>query len=92
MLFIVIERFKNGDARPVYRRFQEQGRMLPDGLKYLESWTSQSLDRCFQLMETDDVRLFDEWIARWKDLVDFEIIPVLTSKEVQTEITLIDKK
>lgn len=84
MLFIVIERFKEGDAAPVYRRFQERGRMLPSGLKYLESWASRSLDRCFQLMETDDARLFDEWIARWEDLVDFEIIPILTSEEAAT--------
>jgi hypothetical protein len=81
MLFIVIERFKHGDAAPVYRRFHEQGRMLPEGLKYLQSWTSQSLDRCFQLMETDDARLFELWIARWDDLVDFEIVPVLSIAE-----------
>jgi len=90
VLFIVIERFKNKDAAPIYRRFRERGRMLPEGLKYLESWTSRSLDRCFQLMETNDARLFDEWIAHWEDLVDFEIIPVLTSKEAQAAITIAD--
>lgn len=87
MLFIVIENFKNGEAAPVYRRFREQGRMLPAGLKYLESWTTAELDRCFQLMETDDARLFAEWIARWEDLVDFEIVPVLSSQEAQAALT-----
>ena len=81
MLFIVIERFRNNDAGAVYQRFREQGRMLPDGLKYLESWTADSFERCFQLMECADPRLFDEWTSRWEDLVEFEIVPVLTSKE-----------
>lgn len=87
MLFIVIERFKNKDAAPVYQRFREQGRMLPEGLKYLESWTTVGLDRCFQLMESDEPRLFEQWIARWEDLVDFEIIPVISSKEAMTVVS-----
>lgn len=81
MLFMVIERFKNGDAAPIYKRFQEQGRMMPEGLKYVDSWVEASLDRCFQLMECDDARLLQEWIARWRDLMDFEIVPVVTSKQ-----------
>ena len=92
MLFIVIERFKNQDAAAVYRRSREQGRMLPDGLRYLESWTTASLDRCFQLMESDEPRLFEQWVARWEDLVDFEIVPVISSKEAMTTIADTDRQ
>jgi succinate dehydrogenase flavin-adding protein (antitoxin of CptAB toxin-antitoxin module) len=81
MLFMVIERFRNRDAEAVYRRFREQGRMLPAGLKYIESWTEATLDRCFQLMECEDPRLFQQWVSRWEDLVEFEIIPVISSTE-----------
>jgi hypothetical protein len=87
MLFIVIERFKNRDAESVYRRFREHGRMMPEGLNYLESWTETDFGRCFQLMECHDPRLFGEWVARWEDLIDFEIIPVLTSKEAVAAIS-----
>ena len=82
MLFMVIERFLSQDAAAaVYRRFRGKGRMLPDGLKYVDSWVEANHHRCFQLMECDDVRLFDEWTARWSDLVDFEIVAVHTSKD-----------
>ncbi len=86
MLFMVIERFRNGDAAAVYRRFRERGRMLPDGLRYVESWTEVSFARCFQLMECDDPRLLDEWTERWQDLVEFEVTPVMTSKEAAETI------
>lgn len=81
MLFMVIEQFKNHDAGAVYRRFQERGRMMPEGLKYIDSWTESNFDRCFQLMECDDPRLFAEWTTHWEDLVDFEIVSVISSKE-----------
>ena len=81
MFFMVIERYKNRDADAVYRRFRERGRMMPAGLKYIDSWVEPNYDRCFQLMSCDDPNLFQEWISHWEDLVDFEIIPVLTSKE-----------
>ena len=81
MLFMVIEHYKNRDAKAVYSRFQAQGRMMPEGLKYLGSWTETSFDRCFQVMETDDPSLFEQWTVHWKDLVDFEILPVMTSAE-----------
>jgi Protein of unknown function (DUF3303) len=86
MLFMVIERFRNRDAKAVYERFREQGRMLPDGLKYIESWTEATFDRCFQLMECEDPHLFQEWMSRWQDLVEFEIIPVVSSKEAANSI------
>jgi hypothetical protein len=81
MLFMVIERYKNRNADAVYRRFREHGRMLPEGLQYLESWVGPNFDRCFQLMSADDPELFQEWISHWQDLVDFEIVPVRTSAE-----------
>ena len=81
MLFMVIERFKNRDAAPVYQRFRERGRMAPEGLKYIDSWIETNFDRCFQLMECDDPKLFQEWIAHWKDLVDFEVVEVITSQQ-----------
>jgi hypothetical protein len=79
MLFMVIERFKDRDARAVYARFDEKGRMAPDGLRYLGSWVDPNEGRCFQIMECDDERLLSEWADRWRDLVDFEIVPVVTS-------------
>lgn len=87
MLFMVIERFKNQDARAVYRRFQEKGRMMPEGLKYVDSWIEPNFDRCFQLMECDDLRLFQEWLLQWQDLGEFEIIPVVPSKQTAEVVT-----
>lgn len=81
MLFMVIEHFKGGDAAAVFRRFRERGRMLPEGLRYVDSWVSSDLTRCFQLMECDDATLFGRWIGEWHDLVEFEVVPVVTSAE-----------
>ena len=80
MRYMVVERFTQG-ARPVYERAAERGRMLPPGLVYVDSWVDESLSRCFQLMETDDPALLDAWIARWSDLAEFEVVPVLGSAE-----------
>jgi hypothetical protein len=79
-LYMVVENFKNGDAAPVYRRFRNQGRMAPAGLTYISSWVTEKLDRCYQLMETQDRALLDQWMANWSDIVDFEVHPVRTSK------------
>jgi hypothetical protein len=81
MLYMVIEQFKDGNAVPVYRRFRERGRLAPEGLHYVSSWVDTSFARCYQLMETDNRALLDEWIGRWSDLVDFEVHPVMTSAE-----------
>jgi Domain of unknown function (DUF3303) len=86
MLFMVIESFRDGDAKAVYRRFQERGRMLPEGLTYIDSWTDATFERCFQLMECEDQRLLQEWVSRWQDLVEFEIVPVISSKEAAGSI------
>lgn len=86
MLYMIVEHFKNGDAAPVYQRFESHGRMAPDGLIYVASWVDEQFQRCFQLMETDDRSLIDQWIANWSDLVDFEICPVMTSAEASEKI------
>jgi len=80
MLYMIVETFRNGDAEPVYQRFREKGRLAPDGLEYVSSWVTLDYTRCFQVMECDDPALLDQWIAQWQDLVDFEIIPVVSSK------------
>jgi hypothetical protein len=81
MLFMVIERFRNQDARAVYRRFRDRGRMMPDGLSFVGSWVSADVGRCFQLMECDDVTLLQRWVTEWSDLIEFEIIPVAPGKD-----------
>jgi hypothetical protein len=86
MRYMVIERYLAGPG-PVYERAASQGRMLPDGLTYIDSWVIDgSLDRCFQLMETDDPALFDVWTERWRDLVEFEVLPVVRSAEAATRV------
>ena len=85
-LYMVIENFKNQDAVPVYRRFRDQGRLAPAGLSYVSSWVNDKLDRCYQLMETEDRALLDQWMANWSDLVDFEVYPVISSKEAAEKI------
>jgi hypothetical protein len=87
MLFMVIERFRNRDAAAVYRRFREQGRMMPEGLKYVESWVDSNFGQCFQLMECENPCLIDEWKTHWQDLVEFEVVPVMTSKEAAAAIS-----
>jgi len=80
---MVVEHFKDHNPAPVYKRFADQGRMMPDGLNYVNSWIEVGMDRCFQVMECDDVALLQEWISKWGDLVDFEVVPVVTSAEMQ---------
>jgi hypothetical protein len=86
MLYMVIEHYRDGDPAPVYRRFRERGRLAPEGLSYVSSWVDLPLARCFQLMETSDPRLLDEWIAQWTDLVEFEVVPVITSAEAAARV------
>jgi len=83
---MIVETFRGGDARPVYRRFRDEGRLAPDGLRYLASWVSDDFRRCFQVMECDDPALLAQWTARWDDLVDFEITPVMTSADAVAAI------
>jgi Protein of unknown function (DUF3303) len=84
MLFMIIERFKDNNMLPIYKRVRDEGRMIPDGLKYVDSWVEPNFSRCFQLMECDDLRLLQEWILNWRGAgMSFEIVPVLTSKETR---------
>jgi len=85
-LYMVIENFRNGDAVPVYRRFRDRGRLAPVGLSYVSSWVNEKLDRCYQLMETEDRTLLDQWIVNWSDIVDFEVHPVIRSEEASEKI------
>jgi hypothetical protein len=85
-LYMVVEHFKNGDAAPAYRRFRDKGRMQPEGLVYVSSWIDEKMERCYQLMETGDPKLLDDWMSRWSDLMDFEVYPVMTSKEAVERI------
>lgn len=85
-MYMVVEHFKNGDAIPVYRRFRDQGRLAPEGLRYVSSWVTTKLERCYQIMETDDPRLLEDWMAHWRDIVDFEVHPVITSAEAAQKI------
>jgi hypothetical protein len=85
-LFMVLERFRNRDAAPVYQRFRQRGRMAPEGLNYISSWVTEDLSMCFQVMETADRALLEDWMSHWSDLVDFEIHPVITSKEAADRV------
>lgn len=86
-LYMVIERFRNGDPLPVYRRFRDEGRLLPEGVAYVSSWVDTTLSYCYQLMEADDRRLLDAWIARWSDIVEFEVHAVISPAEALERLT-----
>jgi len=86
MKYMIIEKFRNGDAKRVYQRYFEKGRMAPDGLTYIESWVDEEMKMCFQIMECQDPRMINDWIENWQDIVDFEIVPVITSEEAQKRI------
>ncbi len=79
--YMIIERFRNGDAAPVYRRFREHGRLAPDGLSYVASWVDEPMTTCYQVMACADVALLEQWMAKWSDLVTFEVHLVVTSQE-----------
>ena len=86
MLFMVIERFKDRDPIPVYKRVRDEGIKFPEGLRYVGSWIEPNFDRCFQLMECDDARLLQEWVLFWGDLIEFEFVPVVPSAETRKVI------
>jgi Protein of unknown function (DUF3303) len=93
MLFMIIERFKDNDMVPIYKRIQDKGRMFPEGLNYIDSWVEPNFSRCFQLMECDNLQLLQEWILKWRGSgTTFEIVPVVSSKETQEVIApLLDR-
>jgi len=84
MLFMVIERFRDNDMVPIYERLRDRGRMLPEGLEYVDSWVEPNFSRCFQLMRCSDLRLFQEWALQWRGSgATFEIVPVVPSTEAR---------
>ena len=87
MRFLVVEHFREGDPRPVYDRFRAQGRLAPDDVVYVDSWVTEDLRRCFQVMDSPNRGKLDEWIANWADLVEFEVYPVITSAEAQARVS-----
>lgn len=87
MLFMVIERFKDNDMVPIYRRLRDGSRMLPEGLKYIDSWIEPNFSRCFQLMACDDLRLFQQWVLEWRGFgVAIDVVPVIGSKDTQSVV------
>ena len=83
---MIIENFRNGDPAPVYARFRAQGRLAPEGLRYVSSWVTEDVRRCYQVMQCDDRTLLDAWIMAWSDLVDFEVHPVITSADAAARV------
>ena len=86
MLFMVIEKYRDGDPKPVYRRFKEKGRMAPPGARHVFSWVTTDFERCFQVMDCDDRGVLDKWMANWSDIVEFEVIPIITSEKASAAI------
>lgn len=86
MLFMVVEHYRQGCAQEIYRRADARGRMLPGGLDYIDSWVSLDLKRCYQLMRCEDESLFRQWLDKWEDLIEFEVVPVMTSNEAHEKV------
>lgn len=86
MLFMVIEHFDQARVKDIYRRFQDSGRMMPEGLRYVDSWIQADFARCFQVMECDDVAILQEWVLAWSDLARFEIVPLASSKDTAAAV------
>ena len=87
MLYMIVEHFKNQDPVPVYRRFRDRGRLAPETVRYVSSWVDENLAQCFQLMETEDRKHLDDWLANWNDIVDFEVYAVISSTEAVARVS-----
>lgn len=86
MRYMIVEHFRNGDPAPVYERFRDRGRLAPDGLRYIDSWVTDDLRRCYQLMECEDPELLWQWMEAWKDLVEFEVHVVISSADAELRV------
>ncbi len=86
MLYMIVEHFRGGRPEAVYARFRERGRMAPEGLRYVASWVTTDLRRCFQVMECDEPALLEQWMDRWRDVAEFELVPVVTSAEAAAAV------
>ena len=91
MQYLIIEKFKKNKIKQVYKRFEEKGRLMPVGLHFVNSWITEDVTVCYQVMETDDRNKLNQWISAWSDLVDFEVIPVITSQQAREIIFESDK-
>ena len=80
---MIIERFRQGKVKELYKRFDEKGRMMPDGLGYINSWIDENITVCYQIMQTESIEKIYEWISHWNDLADFEVISVITSAQAK---------
>jgi hypothetical protein len=86
MQYMIIEKFRAGKLKDIYQRFAERGRKMPEGLTYVNSWITEDLSTCYQVMETDNFHALEQWMEYWKDLVDFEVAPVITSQEAKAKV------
>lgn len=86
MFYMIIEKFHPGKVKPLYKRFEERGRMMPPGVNYINSWIDEQVATCYQVMEADSIEKINEWISHWDDLADFEVIPVLTSAQAKEKV------
>ena len=86
MTYLIIERFEGKNPRPVYERFDQLGRLMPDGVSYITSWINDDVSECYQIIESDDRALIDKWISNWSDIVEFEVKPVITSQEARAKV------
>jgi hypothetical protein len=86
VLYMIVEHFRNDDPIPVYRRFRDRGRLAPDGLQYISSWVDEKFEHCFQIMETADRKLLDQWITNWSDIVEFKVFEIMSSKEAAEKL------
>lgn len=88
MKYMIIEKFKEGKVKEVYKRFEEKGRLMPEGLHFINSWITEDVTTCYQVMETDDVTKLHEWVKNWNDLVEIQFIPVINSQQAKEKIFL----
>jgi len=86
MVYMIIEHFHPGKVKELYKRFEEKGRMMPAGVQYVNSWIDESVTRCYQVMESESEEKIKEWVNNWKDVADFEIIPVITSAQAKEKV------
>ncbi len=86
MLYMIIETFHPGQVKQLYKRFEEKGRLMPQGVQYINSWINEDITTCFQVMESDTEKKIYEWIQNWIDLSDFKIIPVITSSQAKEKV------
>ena len=86
MLYMIIEKFHSSKGKLIYQRFKEKGRMMPEGVEYINSWINEPVSICYQVMESDCLEKILEWISHWSDIADFEVVPVMTSEEAKEKL------